>query len=105
MRLDDAPSGRVSDEHKPMLHAAPPSQGADNLKLISGVGPKLEAMLNEMGVYRFDQIAAWSETNLRWIDQNLQAYCGRAARDRWIEQAGKLAGGRRESEASEKSRA
>jgi predicted flap endonuclease-1-like 5' DNA nuclease len=32
----------------------------DDLKKISGVGPKLEGVLNEMGFYHFDQIAAWT---------------------------------------------
>ncbi len=93
----------VSDDHKPQLFAAPPPQGADDLKLIWGVGPKLETMLNELGVYRFAQIAEWNDMNLRWVDQSLEAFKGRAVRDRWIEQAKKLAGGwRPDSEVGEK---
>lgn len=93
----------VSDEHKPRLFAAPPPQGADDLKLIWGVGPKLETLLNELGVYRFDQIAGWNDMNLRWVDQSLDAFKGRAVRDRWIEQSKKLAGGwRPDSEVGEK---
>ena len=87
------PDEPVADEHKPLLLAGPPPQGADDLKLIWGVGPKLEAMLNELGVYRFEQIASWNEMNLRWVDQNLDAFKGRAIRDRWIEQSQKLATG------------
>ena len=34
--------------------------GADDLKKIKGVGPKLEAMLHGMGFYHFDQIANWT---------------------------------------------
>ncbi len=83
----------VSDDHKPLLFAAPPAQGADDLKLIWGVGPKLETLLNQLGVYRFAQIADWNEMNLRWVDQNLEAFKGRATRDRWIQQSKKLAGG------------
>ena len=93
MRVELAPDELVSDDHKPALYGALPAGGVDDLKLIWGVGPKLEAMLNEMGVYRFDQIAAWSEMNLRWVDQNLKAFKGSAARDRWIDQANKLAVG------------
>jgi predicted flap endonuclease-1-like 5' DNA nuclease len=83
----------VSDEHMPLLLAGPPSQGADDLKLIWGVGPKLEAMLNDLGIYRYAQIADWNEMNLRWVDQHLQVFRGRALRDRWIEQAKRLASG------------
>jgi NADH-quinone oxidoreductase subunit E len=86
----DAP---VSDEHKPVFLAAARAGGPDDLKLIWGVGPKLEAMLHGMGVFHFDQIAAWTEENLRWVDQNLGAFKGRAVRDKWIGQAVKLASG------------
>ncbi len=97
------PDEPVADEHKPLLLAGPPPQGADDLKLIWGVGPKLETLLNELGVYRFEQIASWNEMNLRWVDQNLEAFKGRAIRDRWIEQSQKLAKGwRPDSEVGEK---
>ncbi|WP_407051002.1 NADH-quinone oxidoreductase subunit NuoE [Methyloraptor flagellatus] len=99
-----APEEKVSDEFKPELLSGP-RDGAkgDDLKLIWGVGPKLEAMLHDMGVYHFDQIAAWSEMNLKWVDQNLGAFKGRAVRDKWIEQSAKLATGwRPSSEAGDK---
>jgi NADH-quinone oxidoreductase subunit E len=83
----------VSDEHKPALLSAPEAGKADDLELIWGVGPKLAQMLNGMGIYHFAQIAAWTEMNLRWVDQNLGAFRGRAVRDKWIEQAAKLATG------------
>jgi NADH-quinone oxidoreductase subunit E len=82
----------VSDEHKPELLSGPQGQ-ADDLELIWGVGPKLAKMLNGMGVFHFAQIAKWNEMNLRWVDQNLGAFRGRAVRDKWIEQAQKLASG------------
>ncbi len=91
---EDAP---VSDAHKPELLAEARGGAADDLKLIRGVGPKLEAMLHKMGVFHFDQIASWTEMNLRWVDQNLEGFKGRAVRDKWIEQAEKLATGWRPS--------
>ncbi len=69
-----------------VLYDAAPAD-ADDLKQIKGVGPKLEAMLNAMGVYRFAQIAAFSEENLRWVDDNLTTFKGRPFRDDWIAQA------------------
>ncbi|MGD9921064.1 MAG: NADH-quinone oxidoreductase subunit NuoE [Pseudorhodoplanes sp.] len=87
---DDAP---VSDAHKPTLLAEARGGVADDLKLIWGVGPKLEAMLHRMGVFHFDQVASWTEMNLRWVDQNLEGFKGRAVRDKWIEQGRKLASG------------
>jgi NADH-quinone oxidoreductase subunit E len=87
----------VSEQHKPSLLERAREGIADDLKLIRGVGPKLEAMLNRMGVFHFDQISTWTEMNLRWVDQNLEGFKGRAARDKWIEQAKRLAAGWRPS--------
>ena len=70
---------------------APRAGKADDLKRISGVGPKLEMVLNDLGIYHFDQIAAWSRTEIDWIDDYLQ-FKGRVDRDKWIGQAKKLAG-------------
>ncbi|MEJ1938125.1 hypothetical protein WDZ92_48650, partial [Nostoc sp. NIES-2111] len=83
----------VGDEHKPALLSAPREGKGDDLELIWGVGPKLAEMLNRMGIYHFSQIASWTEQNLRWVDQNLGSFKGRAVRDQWIEQATKLAAG------------
>ncbi|MFZ4531417.1 MAG: NADH-quinone oxidoreductase subunit NuoE [Alsobacter sp.] len=83
----------VSDEFKPALLAAPEGGKGDNLELIWGVGPKLAVMMNKMGVWHFRQIASWTDMNLRWVDQNLGTFKGRAVRDKWIEQAVKLASG------------
>jgi NADH-quinone oxidoreductase subunit E len=87
----------VSDEYKPELLSKAREGEPDDLKLIWGVGPKLEAMLHGMGVFHFDQIAAWTDMNLRWVDQNLTGFKGRAVRDKWVEQSAKLATGWRPS--------
>lgn len=68
---------------------------ADDLKLIRGVGPALEKLLNKIGVWHFDQIASWSAKELAWIDEKLEGFKGRAKRDEWIKQAKKLAQGLR----------
>ena len=67
--------------------------GADDLKMIKGVGPKLEIMLNDLGFYHFDQIAAWSAAEVAWVNDNLAGFKGRVSRDNWVEQASKLATG------------
>ena len=59
---------------------------ADDLKRISGVGPKLEGLLNQNGVFHFDQIAAWNDAEIAYMDDQL-SFKGRIARDNWIEQA------------------
>jgi NADH-quinone oxidoreductase subunit E len=69
---------------------------ADDLKLIVGIGPKLEKLCHSLGYYHFDQIAAWTEAEVAWVDDNLEGFKGRVTRDRWVAQAGEFAarGGR-----------
>jgi NADH-quinone oxidoreductase subunit E len=86
-----APAGSAGS--KPVMLTAARDGKPDDLELIWGVGPKLAAMLNRMGVFHFDQIAAWTAENLVWVDQNLEGFKGRASRDKWIDQAKKLATG------------
>ncbi|OWY07147.1 NADH-quinone oxidoreductase subunit E [Thioclava sp. IC9] len=83
----------VSKGEQPKLLDAPRDGGADDLKMIKGVGPKLETLLHSMGIYHFDQIAAWSDAELAWVDANLEGFKGRASRDDWKGQAEKLASG------------
>ncbi|MEM5472575.1 NADH-ubiquinone dehydrogenase [Hoeflea sp. AS60] len=64
----------------------------DDLKLISGVGPKLEQVLNGLGVWTFAQIAGWQPEEAAWVDDYLQ-FSGRIGRDDWISQASALAKG------------
>ncbi|WP_412505775.1 NADH:ubiquinone oxidoreductase [Roseovarius sp. SYSU LYC5161] len=78
---------------RPRMLDAPRDGKADNLKEIKGIGPKLEALLNEMGVYHFDQIAAWDADEVTWLDANLQGFKGRVSRDSWVAQATILAAG------------
>ncbi|MEJ1996952.1 MAG: NADH-quinone oxidoreductase subunit NuoE [Maritimibacter sp.] len=67
--------------------------GADDLKQLKGVGPKLETLLNEMGYFHFDQIAKWTDAEVAWADENLVGFKGRVSRDGWVEQAKILAEG------------
>jgi NADH-quinone oxidoreductase subunit E len=78
---------------KPELHTGPKGGKADDLELIWGVGPKLREMLNDMGVWHFDQIASWTEKEIAWVDARLEGFKGRIHRDDWVEQAKKLASG------------
>jgi NADH-quinone oxidoreductase subunit E len=84
-------------EKAPATLKAARKGGPDDLKLIWGVGPKMEKLMNSMGFYHFDQVAAWSDENLRWVDRRLEGFKGRARRDDWIGQARKLASGWRPS--------
>jgi NADH-quinone oxidoreductase subunit E len=72
----------------------PKEAGADDLKMIKGVGPKLEKLLNSAGFFHFSQIAKWTNKEVKWIDNNLEGFNGRASRDKWVTQAKLLSLGR-----------
>jgi len=72
----------------------PTAQGEpDDLQKLKGVGPKLAAMLNAIGLTRFEQIASLSPGQVEAIDAELGAFRGRLKRDRIVEQAHYLARG------------
>jgi NADH-quinone oxidoreductase subunit E len=58
----------------------------DDLKAISGIGPKLEKVLNDLGVWTYRQVAAWGAAEVAWMDDRL-GFPGRIARDGWVAQA------------------
>ena len=83
----------VAADGKPEMLDAPRDGGPDDLKQIKGVGPKLEGLLNEMGIYHFSQVAGWRKKEVEWADQNLVGFKGRVSRDEWVKQAKVLAKG------------
>ena len=89
----EAASGTGNSGEKPETLDAPRDGGADDLKMIKGVGPKLEKLLHKLGFFHFDQIAGWSAAELAWVDDNLEGFKGRATRDDWVGQAKVLASG------------
>ncbi|UWR93437.1 NADH-quinone oxidoreductase subunit E [Phaeobacter inhibens] len=82
----------VSVEEKPETLTSARDGGADDLKMLKGVGPKLEQTLNDLGFFHFDQIAAWTDEQVAWVDNRLK-FKGRIVRDGWIEQSRQLAAG------------
>jgi len=62
----------------------------DNLRLISGIGLKLERLLNRNGIFYFWQIAAWTDRDIEFIDERLGTFRGRVVRDDWVGQADRL---------------
>ena len=88
---EESEPGPVVAPRKPVGLAAPREQGADDLKLIKGVGPVLERMLHELGYFHFEQVAAWTPEEVAWVDENLEGFHGRVTREGWVEQAQQLA--------------
>lgn len=64
-----------------------PSQPQDDLKAIKGVGPAIERTLNNLGFYRFEQIASISEYDIDRIAERLKGFRSRIYREDWIGQA------------------
>ena len=78
---------------EPEMLSAPRGGIADDLKFIKGIGPKLESLLNEVGVWHFDQIASWKAREIAFVDAKLVGFHGRITRDEWVKQARVLAAG------------
>lgn len=83
---------KAADTGKPANLLSKPKGEKDDLKLISGVGPKLEDTLNSNGVFHFWQVAEWKKADIAMMD-DLLSFKGRIERDDWIKQAKKLAKG------------
>ncbi|KOF22222.1 NADH dehydrogenase [Ensifer adhaerens] len=85
-------SGKPSleDKNRPAGIAKPAT--VDDLKLISGVGPKIEDTLHELGIYTYAQVASWKKAEREWVDGYLN-FKGRIERDDWVKQAKALAKG------------
>lgn len=83
-----APALMPEDFRRPGGMAKPAAP--DDLKAIDGVGPKLEKVLNGLGVWTYRQIAGWTAEEIAWVDDYL-AFKGRIERDGWIAQAARLA--------------
>ena len=62
----------------------------DNLKLIKGVGPAIEKTLNELGIFRFSQIAEMSEYDIDRVANRLKGFRSRIHREDWMGQAREL---------------
>jgi large subunit ribosomal protein L21 len=89
-KADAAPAAEVAAvEPTNLLKEARDGQ-PDDLKKISGVGPKLEGTLHEIGVFHFDQIAAGGPADIAYMDDRL-SFKGRIERDDWIAQATQFA--------------
>ncbi len=68
----------------------PKNNKPDNLKKIKGIGVVIEKKLHKLGIFHFEQIAAWTQEEIEVVDQHL-SFKGRIIREKWIEQAKILA--------------
>lgn len=80
----------LEDKNRPAAIERP--HQPDDLKLISGVGPKLEGTLHSLGIFTFEQVSKWNRAERDWVDGYLK-FKGRIDRDDWVKQAEALARG------------
>lgn len=86
---DSKPTPKTEDKPEMVEIAA---GDEDDLKRIKGIGPVNEKALNELGIYKFSQIAAWTAANVDWVE-DFMSFPGRIEREDWIAQAKALADG------------
>jgi NADH-quinone oxidoreductase subunit E len=84
-----SPADKAADQQPQPLDSNRDGE-KDDLKRISGIGPKLEGLLNTSGIVSFHQIAEWQDADIQSIDELLGAFKGRVRRDDWVEQARRL---------------
>jgi len=93
---ESLPEAGHEPEHEPEDEPEPESEvtadtGAhvsrDDLKMIKGVGPAIEKTLNEIGIFRFEQIADMSEYDIDRVAKRLRGFHSRIYREDWIGQA------------------
>lgn len=89
-KAEGAQKPSLTDKNRPAGIEKPAQP--DDIKLISGVGPKIESILHELGIFTFAQIASWKKAEREWVDGYLN-FKGRIERDDWIKQAKALAKG------------
>ena len=78
----------------PVHESLPGASGPpDDLERLKGVGPKFAALLNELGITRFEQLARLSEAEIERLDAKLGPFRGRLERDQIPLQADYLARG------------
>lgn len=80
----------ASRRAKPPVLPAARNGAPDDLTLIESVSLLQQTTFYSLGVFHFDQIAAWSEENIAWVDQYLRLQ-GRIGEEEWVEQAADLA--------------
>jgi predicted flap endonuclease-1-like 5' DNA nuclease len=83
--LDDEADGATADVAQ--LHEQEPGGLRDNLRMIKGIGPAIEKTLNELGIFRYHQVAEMTEYDINRVAQRLKGFSSRIYREDWIGQA------------------
>ncbi len=86
-KVEAAPVATTEGGTQPKALKAARKGVADDLQQLEGIGPVLEKLCHGLGIFHFDQIAAFGPAEVAWMDGNLKGFRGRVTRDKWVAQA------------------
>ena len=90
-RAEAVPATIMPEDFRAPKAISRPAQ-PDDLKRLSGVGPKLEQTLNSLGVWTYAQVAAWAPEEIAYVE-DMTGLDGAVATNKWLSQAASLAKG------------
>ncbi|MFT6743138.1 MAG: putative flap endonuclease-1-like 5' DNA nuclease, partial [Paraglaciecola sp.] len=65
----------------------------DDLTQINGIGEFIEDKLNDLGIYKFEQISNFDDAMIANLTRAIEFFPGRIERDEWVPQAKELSSG------------
>ena len=68
-----------------LLRVEPPT--GDDLTAIKGIGSKTAELLNATGIFTYNQIADWNQSDVEWIDAREPRLIGRIRLEEWVQGA------------------
>ncbi len=71
--------------NKPLILSAPRFLKKDDLTKVKSIDVDIEKLLNDMGIFHYDQISKWSNKNCDWADE-LLCLPGYSRDNNWISQ-------------------
>lgn len=83
-------STNVHKSKQPVWILETPQGKPDNLQALKGIGPVMEKLLNEVGVFHYNQLARMTESDVLWVAENIKTFPKRIKNDRWQQQAVEL---------------
>jgi len=75
---------------RPVWLLEEPQGAVDDLQKIKGIGPVIEKLLNEIGIFHYNQLGRMSESDCLWVSDRIKTFPKRIKRDRWQQQAVEL---------------
>jgi len=89
--------GRINELEAALANArsasnSPPALEPADLKLVKGIGPKIEKLLRTHGVTAFQHIAEWTDADIERIAQKIGVKAARIRKDDWVGGAKRLLG-------------